>query len=84
MKARKFTPFALPLLLLALSVLINYIDRSNPRERPSGRSSRNYLVNFTKSSCSEVATLSRGFQRANDLDCLTASQRRKPFHCARR
>ena len=29
MKAHKFSPFALPLLLLALSVLINYIDRGN-------------------------------------------------------
>ena len=29
MKARKFSPFALPLLLLALSVLIHYIDRGN-------------------------------------------------------
>jgi len=29
MKPRKFSPFALPLLLLALSVLINYIDRGN-------------------------------------------------------
>jgi MFS transporter, ACS family, D-galactonate transporter len=29
MEPRKFRPFALPLLLLALSVLINYIDRGN-------------------------------------------------------
>ena len=29
MKRHKFSPFALPLLLLALSVLINYIDRGN-------------------------------------------------------
>ena len=29
MKPHKFSPFALPLLLLALSVLINYIDRGN-------------------------------------------------------
>src|SRR5262249_24275566 len=29
MKPRKFSAFALPLLLLALSVLINYIDRGN-------------------------------------------------------
>jgi MFS family permease len=29
MESRKCTPFALPLLLLALSVLINYIDRGN-------------------------------------------------------
>ncbi len=29
MEPRKFGPFALPLLLLVLSVLINYIDRGN-------------------------------------------------------
>jgi len=29
MEQRKFDPFALPLLLLVLSVLINYIDRGN-------------------------------------------------------
>ena len=29
MESRKFSPFGLPLLLLALSVLINYIDRGN-------------------------------------------------------
>ena len=29
MKSRKLGPFALPLLLLVLSVLINYIDRGN-------------------------------------------------------
>ena len=29
MESRRFSPFALPLLLLALSVLINYIDRGN-------------------------------------------------------
>jgi ACS family D-galactonate transporter-like MFS transporter len=29
MEARRFSPFAFPLLLLALSVLINYIDRGN-------------------------------------------------------
>src|SRR5258707_3409393 len=29
MESRKFGPFALPLLLLVLSVLINYIDRGN-------------------------------------------------------
>jgi hypothetical protein len=29
MEARRFSPFTFPLLLLALSVLINYIDRGN-------------------------------------------------------